>query len=75
MPVLILRETTEREESIKIGCAKLIGTEPDKIKDEVELLINNKNIYDSMVCKDNPFGDGQASERNLKSCLKEINLI
>ncbi|MBA7510555.1 UDP-N-acetylglucosamine 2-epimerase [subsurface metagenome] len=62
-PVLVIRNKTERTESIDIGISKLIGTTIDSIVDNVSKLIDDKDIYDKMVTNVNPYGDGKASEK------------
>lgn len=62
-PVLVIRNKTERTESIDIGISKLIGTNVDSIVDNVSKLIDDKDIYDKMVTNVNPYGDGKASEK------------
>lgn len=71
-PVLVLRKTTERGEAIEGGTAKLVGYESQSIFKNVELLLENTNEYNKMSTAKNPFGDGNASMRILKKCLKEI---
>lgn len=68
-PVLVLRETTERQEAITAGTAKLIGTNPEKILEEVNFLLRDETKYKKMSRAINPFGDGKASERILNHCL------
>ena len=60
-PVLVLRETTERQEAIAAGTAKLIGTNPDAIFAHTEELLNNTQTYQKMATAINPFGDGLAA--------------
>ncbi|MBO8221441.1 non-hydrolyzing UDP-N-acetylglucosamine 2-epimerase [Prochlorococcus marinus] len=62
-PVLILRDTTERLEAINAGVAKLIGTNKSSIVEEADQLLNNKEKYQSISNRINPFGDGKASQR------------
>ncbi len=62
-PVLVIRNKTERAESVDIGISKLIGTGIDSIVDNVSKLIDNKSIYNKMVTNVNPYGDGKASEK------------
>lgn len=62
-PVLVIRDKTERTESIDIGISKLIGTSINSIVDNVSKLIDDKGIYNKMVTNVNPYGDGKASER------------
>lgn len=62
-PVLVMRDTTERPEAIDAGTVKLVGTSYNKIIEEVSLLIDDINYYDSMSKASNPYGDGLASIR------------
>jgi UDP-N-acetylglucosamine 2-epimerase (non-hydrolysing) len=62
-PVLVLREVTERPEGIEAGCAKLVGTEHDRIVAEVSDLLVNTVAYAQMARAQNPYGDGRASKR------------
>ena len=61
IPVLVLRETTERQEAINAGTVKLVGTEVDSIINNFQILIDNKLIYDSFSRIGNPYGDGKSS--------------
>jgi UDP-N-acetylglucosamine 2-epimerase (non-hydrolysing) len=61
-PVLIIRETTERQEGVDALTAKLVGTNPEKIISSVELLINDKAEYYKMARAVNPYGNGDASK-------------
>ncbi|MDJ0745767.1 MAG: UDP-N-acetylglucosamine 2-epimerase (non-hydrolyzing) [Xenococcaceae cyanobacterium MO_167.B27] len=62
-PVLVLRETTERQEAIAAGTAKLIGTNPDAIFNHAQDLLNNTEAYQKMATAINPFGDGLAAAK------------
>lgn len=62
-PVLVLRETTERPEAVEAGTVILVGSNPDKITDNILLLLDNQQEYDRMAKLQNPYGDGKASER------------
>ena len=62
-PVLVMRETTERPEAVDAGTVRLVGTNPAKIVEEVNRLLNDENEYNSMSRAHNPYGDGHASER------------
>lgn len=64
-PVLILRDTTERPEGVEAGTLKLVGTESEKVKKEMEELLDNDAEYQRMAQAKNPYGDGKASERIL----------
>ena len=64
-PVLVLRDTTERPEGVEAGTLKLVGTESEKVKEEMEELLDNDAEYQRMAQAKNPYGDGKASERIL----------
>lgn len=68
-PVLVMRETTERPEAIDAGTVRLVGTDSQRIVDEVTRLLRNEDEYQRMSRAHNPYGDGQACERIL-SALK-----
>lgn len=62
-PVLVMRDTTERPEALDAGTVKLVGTDYDKIVDEVSVLLENQEYYDGVSKAVNPYGDGRASMR------------
>jgi UDP-N-acetylglucosamine 2-epimerase (non-hydrolysing) len=62
-PVLVMRDKTERPEAVEAGTARLVGTDTDRIVQQVSLLIDNRSEYDRMARVHNPYGDGQASSR------------
>ena len=66
-PVLVMRDTTERPEALEAGTVKLVGTDYDKIVSEVSMLLENKEYYDTMSKAVNPYGDGLACGRIVKS--------
>lgn len=61
VPLLVMRNTTERQEGIEAGCAKLVGTERDKIIDVFVRVHETKELYDAMSQTSNPYGDGKSS--------------
>jgi UDP-N-acetylglucosamine 2-epimerase (non-hydrolysing) len=63
VPVLVLRDTTERPEGIEAGTLKLAGTDEDTIFDLAHELLTDKVMYDRMAKASNPYGDGEASRR------------
>jgi UDP-N-acetylglucosamine 2-epimerase (non-hydrolysing) len=65
-PVLVMRDTTERPEAVKSGTVKLVGADKDRIIDEVQNLLNNKEEYIKMSKAHNPYGDGKSSEKIVK---------
>ena len=62
-PVLVMRDTTERPEGIKVGTLKLVGTDEEVIYENFKLLLNDKNAYEAMSKASNPYGDGFACKR------------
>ncbi len=62
-PVLVMRDTTERPEALSAGTVKLVGTDYDKIVNEVSSLLNDSAHYDAMSKAVNPYGDGLACQR------------
>jgi UDP-N-acetylglucosamine 2-epimerase (non-hydrolysing) len=62
-PVLVMRDTTERPEALEAGTVKLVGTDFDKIVNEVSRLLDDENYYSSMSKAVNPYGDGKACEK------------
>jgi UDP-N-acetylglucosamine 2-epimerase (non-hydrolysing) len=66
-PVLVMRDTTERPEAVDAGTVKLVGTDYQKILDNVSLLIDNPDYYSTMSKAVNPYGDGMACERIVKT--------
>lgn len=65
-PVLVLRETTERQEAVSAGTAKLVGTNPAQIVAAASKLLSDPGAYQEMAMAINPFGDGRAAERILQ---------
>lgn len=68
-PVLVMRDTTERPEALEAGTVKLVGTNYNKIIHEVSELLNNQELYDQMSRAVNPYGDGCACGRIVKSLI------
>ena len=62
-PVLVMRDTTERPEALASGTVHLVGTDYDKIMNEVSTLLDDVKAYESMSKAVNPYGDGQACRR------------
>ena len=62
-PVLVMRDTTERPEALEAGTVKLVGTDYDKIINEVSHLLNDAEYYEQMSKAVNPYGDGYACQR------------
>lgn len=62
-PVLVMRDTTERPEALASGTVHLVGTDYDKIMQEVSTLLDDENAYRKMSQAVNPYGDGKACDR------------
>lgn len=62
-PVLVMRDTTERPEALDAGTVKLVGTNYDKIVNEVSALLDDESYYNTMSKAVNPYGDGLACSR------------
>lgn len=62
-PVLVMRDTTERPEALASGTVHLVGTDYDKIMNEVSILLDNATAYEKMSKAVNPYGDGYACNR------------
>jgi len=69
-PVLVMRNTTERPEALDAGTVKLVGTDYDKIVNEVSTLLDNAIRYNAMSHAVNPYGDGKACVRIVQSLLR-----
>ncbi|MBR4579030.1 MAG: UDP-N-acetylglucosamine 2-epimerase (non-hydrolyzing) [Oscillospiraceae bacterium] len=63
VPVLVMRNTTERPEGVAAGTLKLVGTDEETIYRAFKLLLEDRNEYDKMSRACNPYGDGHACER------------
>lgn len=62
-PVLVMRDTTERPEALEAGTVKLVGTDREKIFNEVSTLLDDATAYARMSQAVNPYGDGLACSR------------
>ena len=71
-PVLVMRDTTERPEALDAGTVKLVGTDYDRIVNEVSRLLDDNAYYNRMSQAINPYGDGTASQRIVQTIEKAI---
>ena len=62
-PVLVMRDTTERPEALEAGTVKLVGSDYERIKEAVSLLLDSPEQYERMAQAVNPYGDGRACHR------------
>ena len=68
-PVLVMRDTTERPEALDAGTVKLVGTDYDRIVNEVSLLLDDDDAYEKMSKAVNPYGDGLACGRIINTLM------
>lgn len=73
VPVLVLRDTTERPEGVAAGTLKLAGTEEENIFNLADELLSDKAEHDKMCKASNPYGDGHASARIIDAILYYFN--
>ncbi|MFD1902076.1 non-hydrolyzing UDP-N-acetylglucosamine 2-epimerase [Enterococcus termitis] len=73
VPVLVLRETTERPEGVEAGTLKLVGTDETIVYEAVKELLTDKKAYKKMSHAANPYGDGKASGRILAAIAYAFN--
>jgi UDP-N-acetylglucosamine 2-epimerase len=63
VPVLVMREETERPEGVEAGVVELVGTDAERIITRVERLLTNEDARRAMTTANNPYGDGKAARR------------
>lgn len=63
VPILVLRETTERPELIEVGAGRLVGTQQQNIAEAVDALWRDPRQHAAMRAAPNPFGDGSAARQ------------
>ncbi len=73
VPVLVMRNTTERPEGVAAGTLRLVGTSEDGIYDNFKLLLDDKKVYEKMAKASNPYGDGFASKR-IADVLEDLHI-
>lgn len=72
IPVLVLRNKTERPEGVESGTLKVVGTETKNIVDEVDKLLSDEEYYNTFANATNPYGDGTASMRIVEILKQEF---
>jgi UDP-N-acetylglucosamine 2-epimerase (non-hydrolysing) len=73
-PVLVMRDNTERPEAVTAGTVALIGTDEERIVDEVHRLLHDTQYFNSMANAVNPYGDGRAALRTVAAIAELLNL-
>jgi UDP-N-acetylglucosamine 2-epimerase (non-hydrolysing) len=74
VPVLVLREVTERPEGVAAGTLKLVGTETSRIVEEAKRLLEDESAYAAMAKASNPYGDGFAAQRIVYALLNSSSV-
>ncbi|MCD1160631.1 MULTISPECIES: non-hydrolyzing UDP-N-acetylglucosamine 2-epimerase [Peribacillus] len=77
VPVLVLRDTTERPEGIAAGTLRLAGTDEQTIYDLAHELLTDQEVHEKMSKASNPYGDGNASVRiaeAIRYYFKQVNM-
>ncbi len=72
VPVLILRQTTERPEGVEAGVAKVVGTDTDRIVEETLRLLEDDQAHALMAQAINPYGDGHAADHIVEILLQQV---
>ncbi len=75
IPVLVLRDTTERPEGVGAGTLELVGTDEELIYNRAKTLLTDEAAYTRMSKAANPYGDGQASGRIVQGILHHFGRI
>lgn len=71
-PVLVMRQTTERQEGVAAGTVKLVGTEAADIVREASHLLDDPSAWQAMAQRANPYGDGTASVKTVRRILRDV---
>lgn len=74
VPVVVLRNETERKEAIEAGTVVLAGTNKEDIIRDISTLLEDREQYQKMSRAINPYGDGHASERIIKAILQYFSI-
>jgi UDP-N-acetylglucosamine 2-epimerase (non-hydrolysing) len=75
VPVLVLRDTTERPEGIQAGTLELVGTDEEKVYERARALLTDPVLYNKMSQSANPYGDGKASQRIVQAILHHFGKV
>lgn len=74
VPVLVLRDTTERPEGVAAGTLELVGSSEERVYERTKALLTDQALYERMSRAANPYGDGRASERIADAILHHFGL-
>jgi UDP-N-acetylglucosamine 2-epimerase (non-hydrolysing) len=75
IPIIVLRDVTERPEVVEVGAAKLVGTDTNKIVNTFNHIADTPSVYRRMSSAKNPFGNGKSSQTIVKSLNKFLDTI
>jgi len=75
VPVLVLRDTTERPEGVAAGTLELVGTQTEDVLRSLNALLENAEKHNKMAEAQNPYGDGLAAKRILDAIAYEFGLV
>ncbi|MET8295911.1 UDP-N-acetylglucosamine 2-epimerase (non-hydrolyzing) [Streptomyces sp. NPDC005180] len=73
-PLLVLRDVTERHEAVAAGGARLVGTDPARVRTEIELLWTDRRLHEAMAAAVGPYGDGRAAPRCAAAVARLLGL-
>ncbi len=73
IPVLVVRDTTERPEAVDAGTVLLVGTKYERVVDSLAKLLSEQQVYEKMSKAANPYGDGRSGERITKIIIDKLN--
>ncbi len=73
-PELVTRDSSERPEALAAGATRLIGTNPDRVFQEVRTLLTNRDAYEAMQIDVNPYGDGRVLQRIVELALQRFSV-
>ena len=71
VPVLVMRDTTERPEGVDAGTLRLVGTNDETIYSAFSELLTDQIAYEKMSHASNPYGDGHASKKIVDAIIKK----
>ena len=74
IPVLVMRDTTERPEAVDAGTVKLVGASQTSIVEAVNQLLDMPSVYERMTKASNPYGDGKACKRIVDKIVSYYDL-
>lgn len=69
---MVMKNTTERPQGVEAGTVRLVGTNKDRIIEETQRLLDNKEAYEKMSKATNPYADGRAAQRIVNILLETL---